>query len=144
MSKSVLDTIREYKNTSPGIKQKIETNELELELCERMIELREDAGLTQSELAEKLGYTQGYVAKLENGAYDRAGIGTLRTFALALGYDLDIDNLFVPIEGYNWHNAIRNVTLIANPSETSSAVTIKESFANLQSCATGHSNKLAA
>lgn len=144
MSKTVLDTIREFKESSPDVKQKIETHELELELCERMIELREDAGLTQAALAETLGFTQGYVAKLENGAYDRCGIGTLRTFALALGYDLDIDNLFVPIEGYNWQKIIRNVTLVANPGEASSSATLKESFANLQACTPGHSNKLAA
>lgn len=145
MSKSVLDTILEYKESSPEVKQKIETHELELELCERMVELREDAGLTQAALAENLGFTQGYVAKLENGAYDRCGIGTLRTFALALGYDLDIDNLFVPIEGYQWHNVIRNVTLVTNSCENASAVTIEQTFANLQTTsAPGSLDKLAA
>jgi transcriptional regulator with XRE-family HTH domain len=143
MSKSVVDTIREYKESSAETKQKIETHELELELCERMIELREDAGLTQSALAQKLGYTQGYVAKLENGAYDRSGIGTLRTFALALGYDLDLDNLFVPIEGYQWHNVIRNITLVANPCEASSFAAIEHTYANLQAC-DGSFSKLAA
>jgi len=66
-----------------------------------MVELRENAGLTQTALAETLGFTQGYIAKLENGAYDRCGIGTLRTFALALGYDIDLENLFKPVVAYS-------------------------------------------
>jgi transcriptional regulator with XRE-family HTH domain len=101
MSKSVLDTIREYKQASPENKQEIETHSLELDLCDRMVELRENAGLTQAALAENLGFTQGYIAKLENGAYDRCGIGTLRTFALALGCDIDLESLFKPIAAYS-------------------------------------------
>jgi transcriptional regulator with XRE-family HTH domain len=144
MSKSVLDTIREYKESSPEVKQKIETHELELELCERMVELREDAGFTQAELAERLGFTQGYVAKLENGAYDRCGVGTLRTFALALGYDLDLKHLFEPIEGYQWRNVIKTATLVANHRESTSSATMEQAFVSLQACDSASLNKLAA
>ena len=96
MSKSVLDTIREY-TRDPNRDQAIRTADLELDLCDRLVEMREKAGLTQRQLAERLGFTQGYVAKLENGAYDRSGIGTLRAFALALGNDVDLDHFFVPL-----------------------------------------------
>jgi len=97
MSKSVLVTIREY-TRDPNRDQAIRTVDLELDLCDRMVEMREDAGLTQRQLGERLGFTQGYIAKLENGAYDRAGIGTLRMVALALGYDIDLDHFFMPLK----------------------------------------------
>lgn len=96
MSKSVLDTVREY-TQDPQRRQDVETHDLELELCDRMIELREKAGLTQEALANIIGCTQGYIAKLENGAYDRCGIGTLRKFALALGNDINLEGLFKPV-----------------------------------------------
>lgn len=101
MSKSVLDTIREY-TKDPQNREDLDTHEIELDLCDRMIELRETLGLTQQQLAEKLGFSQGYIAKLENGAYDRCGIGTLRRFALALGHDLNLESLFRPSETYLW------------------------------------------
>ncbi|MGH7737510.1 MAG: helix-turn-helix domain-containing protein [Candidatus Tyrphobacter sp.] len=104
-NKTVLDTIREYRE-SPEHAESIRTAEIELDLCDKMTELRNDAGLTQAQLAEDTGVTQGYIAKLENGAYDRCGIGTLRRFALALGYDVDLEHLFTPCEGFKWPNQI--------------------------------------
>lgn len=99
MSKSVLETLREYSQDTAKA-QSLKTHDLELDLCDRMVELREAANLTQKQLAEKLNFSQGYVAKLENGAYDRCGIGTLRTFALALGFDIDLAQLFQPVQPY--------------------------------------------
>ena len=96
MSKSVLDTIREYEAEDDRNRDDLERHNLELALCDRMIAMREEAGLTQAQLAARLGFSQGYVAKLENGAYDRCGIGTLRTFSIALGYDIDLNSLFKP------------------------------------------------
>lgn len=109
MSKSVLDTINEY-SRDPHNRESLETHAIEIELCDLMIEMRRQAGLTQEDLARRVGFSQAYIAKLENGAYDRAGIGTLRRFALALGHDINIGAMFKPIANvwpsYPW-NAIR-------------------------------------
>lgn len=67
----------------------------ELRLTEQMTELRLQAGLTQKELAQRLAVSQAYVAKLEGGAYDKCGIGTLRGIALALGFEIDFTAMFV-------------------------------------------------
>lgn len=95
MAKSVLETINEYTKDADA-KERLETADLELELCDQMVELRERAGLTQHAFAARLNYSQAYIAKLENGGYDNCGIGTLRKFVRALGYDIKIDRLFVP------------------------------------------------
>ncbi|HEY0384044.1 MAG TPA: XRE family transcriptional regulator [Candidatus Elarobacter sp.] len=95
MAKSVLETINEYAQDADA-RERLATADLELELCDRMVDLREKAGLTQAGLAAKLGFTQAYVAKLENGGFEKCGIGTLRTFARALGHEINIDNLFTP------------------------------------------------
>ena len=51
-------------------------------------ELRKFVGLTQEELAEKLGITQPSLSKLEN--QDDMQIGTLRRLIEALGGELEI------------------------------------------------------
>lgn len=75
-------------------------SEAELALAERMTDMRLDAGLTQIELAGRLGKTQAYVAKMEAGGYDRCGIGTLQTFARALGHRLDVAAMFASASGH--------------------------------------------
>ena len=52
---------------------------------------RAAAGLTQAEVAEKIGTTQSAIARLESGAGRRqASLGTLRKYAQALGCRLEL------------------------------------------------------
>jgi transcriptional regulator with XRE-family HTH domain len=68
--------------------------EAELVLTEMFVRFRKEQGLTQADLAKRIGKTQPYVAKLEAGAFEKCSIGALRTFARALGRDLDFDRMF--------------------------------------------------
>lgn len=52
-------------------------------LCAKLREIRQDAGLTQVELAMKLGVTQSFVAKAERGER-RLDMIQLRTICRAL------------------------------------------------------------
>ena len=88
------ELIRDFRS-DPEQDELFRQSEAELALADRMTEMRLDAGLTQAELAERLGKTQAYVAKMEAGGYDRCGIGTLQTFARALGHQLDATAMFV-------------------------------------------------
>lgn len=56
-------------------------------LCRLLRETRERAGLTQVELAEKIGETQSYVSKVERGER-RLDLVQLQTFCRALGVSL--------------------------------------------------------
>ncbi len=47
---------------------------------------REDAGLTQTEVAERLGQTQSFVSKVERGER-RLDVVELRAFCLAIGLE---------------------------------------------------------
>ena len=59
--------------------------------------LREEAGLTQQQLADKAGITMNYVAKIESKKMQRGfTIVSLGRIADALG--LDIRELFKPID----------------------------------------------
>lgn len=57
----------------------------------RLRELREKAGLTQSELAERIGVGQRQVSKIEHGYLDNAKIGTIRSYLEAVGGELSLE-----------------------------------------------------
>lgn len=67
-------------------------------LSEFMRKMREASGISQIELAKRVGCKQPFIAKLESGAYERCGIATLRTFARAMKYDIDVPSMFRPIQ----------------------------------------------
>jgi transcriptional regulator with XRE-family HTH domain len=64
------------------------------ELSRLMTAMRKSSGVTQTELATRVGCKQPFIVRLEGGGYDRCEIGTLRTFARALGYDLAFAQMF--------------------------------------------------
>jgi transcriptional regulator with XRE-family HTH domain len=55
---------------------------------ERLRETREKAGLTQTDLAERLGETQSFISKCERGER-RIDIAELREFCAAMGTTLE-------------------------------------------------------
>lgn len=57
----------------------------------RLRELREQAGLTQTQLAELIGVGQRQVSKIEHGDLDNAKIGTIRSYLEAVGGSLSVD-----------------------------------------------------
>lgn len=57
----------------------------------RLRELREQAGLTQAELAERIGVGQRQVSKIEQGDLDSARIGTIRSYLEAVGGGMAIE-----------------------------------------------------
>ncbi len=69
-------------------------SEVRLDLAERMTEMRHSAGLSQQQLADRVGRKQPFIARLERGAYDRCGLSTLRTFARAMGHDINAATMF--------------------------------------------------
>jgi ribosome-binding protein aMBF1 (putative translation factor) len=62
----------------------------EFELLESIIEARERAGITQDELAKRIGTTQPAISRLERGGFNKATVGTLHKIAEALDAKLVI------------------------------------------------------
>ena len=56
----------------------------EFELIESMVKAREKAGLTQAELAKKIGTRQPALSRLERGGFKKATVETLKKIADAL------------------------------------------------------------
>ncbi len=55
------------------------------ELWLQLVEARRAAGLTQQQMAERLGVSQAQVARIEKRGYDAYTINTLRRYVAALG-----------------------------------------------------------
>ena len=55
------------------------------ELWLQLVEARQQAGLTQAELAERLGISQAQVSRLERRGYDAYTLNSLRRYVEALG-----------------------------------------------------------
>ena len=107
-------------------------SQAEIDLCDRMVTMRLESGLTQSELAKRLGKSQAYVAKMESGGYDRCGIGTMRTFARAMGCDLAVSTMFASIEAVPMrHSDALLATRDARSSDTFSKVTILAEYSKI-------------
>ncbi|WP_245566839.1 helix-turn-helix transcriptional regulator [Jonesia quinghaiensis] len=51
----------------------------------RLRELRIEAGLTQKQLADRIGVGQRQVSKIENGELDNTKFGTIRSYLAAVG-----------------------------------------------------------
>lgn len=62
----------------------------EVRAC-RLRELRENAGLTQQQLADRIGVSQRQVSKIEHGDLDNAKVGTIRGYLEAVGGGLAIE-----------------------------------------------------
>ena len=58
------------------------------ELIDELIRARQDSGLSQTELAARMGTSQSAVARLETGQLD-ARLSTLERYAAALGRTVD-------------------------------------------------------
>jgi len=62
------------------------------ELWLQLVEARQEAGLTQQEMAERLGVSQAQVSRIEKEGYDAYTLNTLRKYVTALGegYQLEV------------------------------------------------------
>ena len=79
----------------PKYKKAYDALEVEFVLASAVMDVRNRAGLTQEELARKMGTTQPVVARLESGR-TRPSIRTLERLAAATGSRLLIS--FAPID----------------------------------------------
>jgi DNA-binding XRE family transcriptional regulator len=84
---------REYRGwrdeilSDPVRRARYEEEAAKSELWLQLVEARQAAGLTQAELASRLGVSQAQVARLEKRGYDAYTLSSLRRYVEALGDD---------------------------------------------------------
>jgi transcriptional regulator with XRE-family HTH domain len=88
------NTLKDFKAKAlvrPDVRREYEGLKEEFEILDEILKARAEAGLTQAELAARIGTTQSTVARLETAMGKHSpSIGTLKRYASALGYRLQI------------------------------------------------------
>src|SRR5438876_283463 len=88
---------REYEEWRAGLTDMPEKRGLYDEIAARsdlwlqLVEARQAAGLTQRELAQRLGVSQAQVARIEKRGYEAYTLNTLRRYVQALGEGFSLD-----------------------------------------------------
>ena len=73
---------------NPGVRQAYDALAGEFALVRQLIDLRQQSGLSQRQLAKRAGMQQPVIARLESGR--PANLGTLRRVAEALGAQIEV------------------------------------------------------
>jgi transcriptional regulator with XRE-family HTH domain len=93
----VQDWFDEEEARTPGFISKMDEANLREATADRLKKLREDAGLTQAQLAARLGVKQPVVARVESGNV-MPDLRTVHRYAHALGFLVDAPT-FRPMPG---------------------------------------------
>ena len=81
---------------NPEMEALLAEAETDMDVAEQIYNLRTESGLTQKELAEKIGTTASVISRLENADYEGHSLSMLRRIATALNRKVKIS--FVPLE----------------------------------------------
>ena len=88
------NTLKDFKARAlarPDVRREYEGLEEEFEILDEILKARAEAGVTQAELAARIGTTQSAIARLETAMGKHSpSIGTLKRYASALGYRLQV------------------------------------------------------
>lgn len=75
----------------PAVKQAYDDLAEEFAFLDQVLKARAESGLSQAEVASRVGTTQSAIARLESAAPKHSpSIATLRRYARALGYKVEI------------------------------------------------------
>jgi len=75
----------------PDVRREYDDLKEEFELLDDILKARAEAGVTQAELAARIGTTQSAVARMETAIGKHSpSISTLKRYASALGYRLQV------------------------------------------------------
>ena len=86
----------DMKQERPGNPDRIRAFEQEMRAqvqAYRLRELRKQAGLTQTDVAQRIGVSQRQISKIENGSIENSKVSTIRKYVEAIGGELSL-NLF--------------------------------------------------
>ena len=85
------DAYWEKQLADPEFRATYEEEAAKKDLWLQLIEARKTAGLTQQQMAERLGVSQAQVARIEKRGYDAYTLNTLRRYIMALGEGFSLE-----------------------------------------------------
>ena len=82
---------RDKLTRDPAFRKLYEEEAAKGSLWLQLVEARQEAGLTQEEVANRLGVSQAQVARIEKRGYDSYTLNTLRRYVEALGSEFSLE-----------------------------------------------------
>ncbi len=82
---------REKLQADPEYQAVYEEEAAKSELWLQLVEARQATGMTQAEVAKRLGVSQAQVARIEKRGYDAYTLNTLRRYVKALGEGFELE-----------------------------------------------------
>jgi len=86
---NIKDEIKEKCETDPEFKEIWEESRMEYRILGELIKLRKEKGLTQADIAEKTGYNQQAISRIEKHEHSPT-LKTLCSLANALNVDIQL------------------------------------------------------
>ena len=90
-TKDFTDVVRAKLASDPDLAAAVEKEALNADLAQKVYDLRTAAGLTQKQLAERVGTRQSVISRIEDADYDGHSLALLRRIAAAVGKDLRVE-----------------------------------------------------
>src|SRR6185503_2610594 len=88
---SSLQRFKRQALTKRGVKEAYDALDDEFAFLDEVLKARAESGLTQAEVAERIGTTQSAIARLESAEPKHSpSIATLQKYAKALGYSVQV------------------------------------------------------
>ncbi|NCN68022.1 MAG: helix-turn-helix transcriptional regulator [Thiomicrospira sp.] len=84
-----LDELKSELIQDPNFKREYDALEEEFKLIEALIDMRQKAGLTQEEIAQKMSTQKSNISRLESGS-GNPGWKTLQKYAHACGFKIQL------------------------------------------------------
>jgi transcriptional regulator with XRE-family HTH domain len=114
------DRLLEKELRDPEFREAFEAAERAWDVALQLAELRKARGLTQQQVAEKLGTKQQVIARLESAGYNLHSTRMIRRYASALGATTRV--VIVPDERLAEFDAMVRLGAGAEPHERSKAI----------------------
>ena len=93
-SADALKILRRVAGKAPATQERFEEEVANRQIAQKLYQLREQAGLSQAELARRVGTTQSVISRLEDADYEGHSLAMLNRIAAALRQRVEIR--FVP------------------------------------------------
>lgn len=89
MEFTTLDQLKKEAFKNPKVKNAYDELDEEFQLIQALIDMRKQSGLTQEQIAEKMGTKKSNISRLE-GANSNPGWKTLQKYAHACGFKIQL------------------------------------------------------
>jgi len=91
---NALEILSQLTGPDPAMKAAVAREMLNREIAQKIYDLREEAGLSQAELARKVGTTQSVISRLEDSDYNGHSLSML--YRIGAAFDRRVEIRFLP------------------------------------------------